>query len=129
MATEHHPPIQFPCPVKAKNCTGLSQARFCMCLTAHFVGIRCSTSSTIPAMTAHYGIFLFFFLLLLLLFIFNIYVLAVVITVISFVRQVIKNDQRLTEYFRLYISNTFLSILAVPNKGVFLHYSNISYYA
>ena len=72
-------------------------------------------------MTAHYGI--------LLLFIFNIYVLAVVITVISSVRQVIKNDQRLTEYFRLYISNTFLSILAVPNKAVFLNYSNISCYA
>ena len=33
--------------------------------------------------------------------------------------QVITNDQRLTEYSRLYISNTFLSILAVPNKAVF----------
>ena len=57
--------------------------------------------------------------LLLLLFVFNIYVLAVVITVISSVRLVITNDQRLTEYSRLYISNTFLSILAVPNKAVF----------
>ena len=35
------------------------------------------------------------------------------------VRRVITNDQRLTEYPRLYISNTFLSILAVPNKAVF----------
>ena len=48
-------------------------------------------------------------LLLLLLFVFNIYVLVVVITVISSVRRVITNDQRLTEYSRLYISNTFLS--------------------
>ena len=55
-------------------------------------------------------------LLLLLLFVFNIYVLVVVITVISSVRRVITNDQRLTEYSRLYISNAFLSILAVPNK-------------
>ena len=53
------------------------------------------------------------------LFVFNIYVLAVVITVISSVRRVITNGQRLTEYSRLYISNTFLSILAVPNKSVF----------
>ena len=45
--------------------------------------------------------------------------MAVVITVISSVRRVIINDQRLTEYSRLYISNTFLSILAVPNKAVF----------
>ena len=60
-----------------------------------------------------------FYWLLLLLFVFNIYVLAVVITVISSVRRVITNDQRLTEYSRLYISNTFLSILAVPNKAVF----------
>ena len=45
--------------------------------------------------------------------------MAVVITVISSVRRVITNDQRLTEYSRLYISNTFLSILAVPNKAVF----------
>ena len=58
-------------------------------------------------------------LLLLLLFVFNIYVLAVVITVISSVRQVITNDQRLTKYSRLYISNTFLSILEVLNKVVF----------
>ena len=58
-------------------------------------------------------------LLLLLLFVFNIYVLVVVITVISSVRRVITNDQRLTEYSRLYISNTFLSILAVPNKTLF----------
>ena len=57
-------------------------------------------------------------LLLLLLFVFNIYVLVVVITVISSVRRVITNDQRLTEYSRLYISNTFLSILAVPNKAL-----------
>ena len=58
-------------------------------------------------------------LLLLLLFAFNIYVLAVVITAISSVRRVITNDQRLTEYPHLYISNTFLSIFAVPNKAVF----------
>ena len=54
-----------------------------------------------------------------LLFVFNIYVLAVVIAVISSVRRVITNDQRLTEYSRLYISNIFLSILAVPNKALF----------
>ena len=47
------------------------------------------------------------------------YILAVVITVIFSVRRVITNDQRLTEYSRLYISNTFLSILAVPNKALF----------
>ena len=58
-------------------------------------------------------------LLLLVLFVFNIYVLAVIITVISSVRRVITNDQRLTEYSRPYISNTFLSILAVPNNGLF----------
>ena len=58
-------------------------------------------------------------LLSLLLIIFNIYVLAVVITVISSVRRVITNDQMLTEYSHLYISNTFLCILAVPNKPVF----------
>ena len=34
-------------------------------------------------------------------------------------RRVITNDQRLTEYSRPYIFNTFLSILAVPNKAVF----------
>ena len=45
--------------------------------------------------------------------------MAVVITVIASVRRVISNDQRLTEYSRLYISNTFLSILAVPNKALF----------
>ena len=56
---------------------------------------------------------------LLLLFVFNIHTLAIVITVISSVRRVITNDQGLTEYSRLYISNTFLSILPVPNKGVF----------
>ena len=38
---------------------------------------------------------------------------------LSSARRVITNDQRLTEYSRLYISNTFLSILAVPNKAVF----------
>ena len=65
------------------------------------------------------GLSLLLLLLLLLLFVFNIYVLAVVITVISSVRQVITNDQRLTEYSRLYISNTFLSILAVPKNAVF----------
>ena len=48
-------------------------------------------------------------------FVFNIYVLAVVITVISYVRRII----RLTEYSRFCISNTFLSILVVPNKAVF----------
>ena len=36
-------------------------------------------------------------LLLLLLFVFNIYILAVVITIISSVRQVVTNDQTLTE--------------------------------
>ena len=46
-------------------------------------------------------------------------IIIIVITVISSVRRVITNDQRLTEYSRLYISNTFLSILAVPNKAVF----------
>ena len=51
--------------------------------------------------------------------VFNIYVLVVVITAISSVRRVITNDQRLTEYSRLCISNTFLSILAVPNKTVY----------
>ena len=59
---------------------------------------------------------LVFILLLLLLFVFNIYILAVVVTVISSVRRVITNDQRLTEYSCLYISNTFLSILVVPNQ-------------
>ena len=54
-----------------------------------------------------------------LLFVFNIYVLAVVITVISSVRRGITNDQRITEYSGLYISNTFLSIFAVPNKAIF----------
>ena len=58
-------------------------------------------------------------LLLQLSFVFNIYVLAVVITAISSVRRVITNDQMLTEYSRLYISNTFISFLAVPNKAVF----------
>ena len=58
-------------------------------------------------------------LLLLLLFVFNIYILAAVTTVISSVRRVVTNDQRVTEYSRLYISNTYLSILAVPNKAVF----------
>ena len=53
------------------------------------------------------------------LLVFNIYVLAVVITVISSVRKVITNDQRLTEHSRLYISNTLLSILAVPKKALF----------
>ena len=33
--------------------------------------------------------------------------------------RIITNDQRLAEYSRLYISNAFLSILAVPNKVVF----------
>ena len=37
----------------------------------------------------------------------------------SSVRRVKTNYQRLTEYSRLYISNTFLSILAVPYKAVF----------
>ena len=54
-----------------------------------------------------------------LLFVFNIYVLAVVITIISSARRIIRNGQRLTEYSRLYIYNIFLSILAVPNKVVF----------
>ena len=53
------------------------------------------------------------------LLVFNIYVLAVVTTIISSVRKVITNDQRLTEHSRLYISNTLLSILAVPNKALF----------
>ena len=58
-------------------------------------------------------------LLLSLLFVFNIYILAVVITVISSVTQVVINDQRLTDYSCLHMSNTFLSILTVPNKAVF----------
>ena len=37
----------------------------------------------------------------------------------SSVRRVITNDQRLTELSLLHISNTFLNILAVPNKAVF----------
>ena len=35
------------------------------------------------------------------------------------VRKVITNDQRLTEHSHLYISNTLLSILAVPKKALF----------
>ena len=58
-------------------------------------------------------------LLLSLLFFFNVYVLAVAITVNSSVRQVITNDQRLTEYSRLYTFNTFLRFFAVPNKELF----------
>ena len=59
-------------------------------------------------------------LLLLLLFVFNIYILAVFITLNSSVRQVITNEQRITEYSCLYISNTFLSsILAVSNNALF----------
>ena len=50
---------------------------------------------------------------------FKIYVLAVVIAVIFSVRQVITNDQRLTEYSRLYTSNTFFSVRAVPNQALF----------
>ena len=46
-------------------------------------------------------------------------VLAVVIIVISSVTRVITNEQRLTEYSRLYSCNTFLSVLAVPNKVLF----------
>ena len=46
-------------------------------------------------------------------------VLAVVIAVFSSLRRVITNDQRLTELSLLHISNTFLNILAVPNKAVF----------
>ena len=65
------------------------------------------------------SLLLLLLLLLSVLFVFNIYVLAVVITVISSVRQVITNDQRLTECFRLYISNTFFSILAVLHKADF----------
>ena len=37
----------------------------------------------------------------------------------SSVRRVITNDQRLPELSLLHISNTFLNILAVPNKAVF----------
>ena len=47
------------------------------------------------------------------------YVMAVVITVICSVRRVVANDQRLTELSFLYVSNTFLDILAVPNNAVF----------
>ena len=50
------------------------------------------------------------------LFVFNIYVL---ITLISSVKRVITNKQKLTEYSRLYISNIFLSILIVPNEALF----------
>ena len=35
------------------------------------------------------------------------------------VKRVITNDQKLTEYSRLYIPYTFLSILAVPNRALF----------
>ena len=35
------------------------------------------------------------------------------------VRRVTRNDQRLTEWSLLYIYNTFLNILAVPNNAVF----------
>ena len=41
--------------VKAKSWTWLSEAIFCDYLVGYFVGIGCSTFSTIPAMTAHYG--------------------------------------------------------------------------
>ena len=64
-------------------------------------------------------IILLLLLLLLSLLVFDIYVLAVVITVISSVWRVMKNYQRLTEDSRLYISNTFLSILVVPKKALF----------
>ena len=63
---------------------------------------------------------------ILLLFVFNIYVLVVVITVISSVRRVITNDQRLTEYSRLYNSNTFLSIDRNTSNGPF-HYRDNFY--
>ena len=52
----------------------------------------------------------------LILFVFMFWLLF--ITVISAVRWVTTNDQRITGYPRLYISNTFLSILAVPNKAL-----------
>ena len=68
---------------------------------------------------SHKSHLLLLFLLLLLLLVFNIYALAVVITVISSVRRVITNDKRITEYSRLYIPNTFLSILTVSNKALF----------
>ena len=58
-------------------------------------------------------------LLSLLLLVFNIYVQAVVITIISSFRRVITNDQRLAEYSCLYMSNTFLSIFAVSSKALF----------
>ena len=82
----------------------------------YIVGTGCSTSSTIPAMTAHYGTLL---LLLLLLFVFNIYILVVVITILSSVRRVITNDQRLAEYSCLYISNTFSVFLHFPTSQSF----------
>ena len=47
------------------------------------------------------------------------HVLAVAIVVISSVRWAITNDQRLTEWSLLYISNTFFNILAVLNNAVF----------
>ena len=53
----------------------------------------------------------------LILFVFMFWLLF--ITVISAVRWVTTNDQKITGYPRLYISNTFLSILAVPNKALF----------
>ena len=52
----------------------------------------------------------------LILFVFMFWLLF--ITVISAVRWATTNDQRITGYPRLYISNTFLSILAVPNKAL-----------
>ena len=42
-----------------------------------------------------------------------------VIAAISSVRRVLINDQRLTEWFLLYILSTFLNILAVLNNAVF----------
>ena len=50
-----HSPVcskQF-CHVKAKSWTWLSEVTFCAYLMGNFVGIRCSISSTIPAMKAH----------------------------------------------------------------------------
>ena len=58
-------------------------------------------------------------LLLSLLFAFNIYILAVAITVISPVRRVVTNDQRLTEYSLFTFPILFLVFLQFPTKTVF----------
>ena len=65
-------------------------------------------------MTKHYHIcYCYYYYYLFLTFI------LAVITFISSVRRVTTNDQRLTEYSHIYISNNFFSIRAFPNMAVF----------